>query len=299
MPVWNGEKYLRSAIDSVLAQDFTEFELIVVDDGSTDATRDILASYSDSRIRVHRLAHKGIVTALNAGVALAQTDWIVRHDADDLCMPDRFLAQWKALHAHTGAVLCYTDVDIIGEGAEQITRARLPRTKAFLALRLCYECAITHSTAIFNKNAFVRAGGYRADERHAEDFGLWGRLIEIGDVVAIPQPLLHLRVHSESVSQGNLERQRALAVKIATDHCRRFLRLAGPSAMRAFAVLSTPQRRWKNWCWFVFYCAPRLRWWSFEAAAWILWQTLKLPLSRTVTSKRVSSLAGRSGCHAG
>ena len=89
MPVWNGEKFLAAAVDSLLAQTFTDFELLVVDDGSTDATPEILRAYSDPRLRVVRLDHAGIVVALNHGLAQARAEWIARQDADDLSEPRR------------------------------------------------------------------------------------------------------------------------------------------------------------------------------------------------------------------
>ena len=139
MPVWNGERYLRAALDSVFAQSFADFELVVVDDGSTDRTSDILGSYSDSRLITHRLEHAGIVTALNFGTSVARGEWIARQDADDISQPERLATQMKAVRARPDAVLSYTDVALVGEDARGIKPARFPRTKAFLALRLCYQ----------------------------------------------------------------------------------------------------------------------------------------------------------------
>src|ERR1700690_1943654 len=105
MPVWNGETFLREAIDSILSQTFADFELIIVDDGSTDGTAKILASYPDARLRVFRLDHAGIVVALNFGAAQARGTWIARQDADDISWPGRLEAQWKALQLNPHAVL--------------------------------------------------------------------------------------------------------------------------------------------------------------------------------------------------
>ncbi len=282
LPVWNGEKYLRAAVESILAQTFADFELLAVDDGSADGTLDILESYSDSRIRIFRLNHGGIVTALNTGVAAARAEWIARQDADDVSHPTRFAVQMEAAAARPEAVLCYTDVSLLGRDAAGIKPARFPRTKAMLAVRLCWQNPIVHSAVLFRKDAFLRAGGYIADERHAEDFALWGRMLELGEFLPLPARLLALRVHPESVSQGNLERQRALAGEIATEHCRRFFRLTHDEARRAFAILATPARgrKWSDWRWFLTRCARRLPWRSDEARAWLLFQSLKVLVSR-------------------
>ena len=87
MPVWNGERYLREAVDSILNQTMDDFELLVIDDGSTDSTPDILRSYADPRLHVHRLEHAGIVVALNHGLTHARAEWIARLDADDISQP--------------------------------------------------------------------------------------------------------------------------------------------------------------------------------------------------------------------
>ncbi len=92
MPVWNGERFLAEAVESILAQTFTDFELLAVDGGSTDRTLEILASYHDPRIRILH-APPGIVPALNFGIAQARGNWIARHDADDISLPHRLALQ--------------------------------------------------------------------------------------------------------------------------------------------------------------------------------------------------------------
>lgn len=277
LPVWNGEQYLRPAVDSILAQTFTDFELLAVDDGSTDGTIDILESYSDPRVSIVRLDHGGIVTALNHGVAAASGEWIARQDADDVSYAKRFALQMEAVGANSRAVLCHTDVALIGRDAAGTKAAHLPRTKAMLALRLCSQNPIVHSTVFFRKDAFLRAGGYIAQERHAEDFALWGRMLGEGDFIGLPERLLQFRIHGQSISKGNLETQGALATGIALEHCQRFMRLTNREASRAFALLSLPARKrpMREWSWFLSYCVPRLPWRSNEARAWLALQTLK------------------------
>lgn len=282
MPVWNGEEFLGAAIDSLLAQTFRDFELIVVDDGSTDRTPAILKSYADARLRVYRLDHAGIVTALNHGLAHARADWIARQDADDLSQPDRLEKQWAALSRQPSAVLSHTAVEYIGEGRAGAGYARLPRSRSFTALRLCSQCPITHSTVLFRKAVALAAGGYRQEERHAEDFALWGRMLLAGEFVALPEKLVQFRIHPMSVSKQNLEVQKALAQKIAIAHCREFMRLSEAEAARASHVLSmaADHRTWADWGWFLTRCLPRLRWQSAETHAWLLQQTVKQMLRK-------------------
>lgn len=282
MPVWNGEKFLADAVDSLLAQTFTDFELLVIDDGSTDRTPEILRGYTDPRLRVLRLDHAGIVVALNHGLSQARADWIARQDADDLSLPRRLELQWQAVNRHPRAVLCYTGVAGFGEGSLLGGETRLPRSRSFTALRLCFQCPVAHSTVLFKKSVALAVGGYFPEERHAEDFSLWGRMLEQGKFIGLPQKLVRFRVHNQSVSRQNLEAQQALARKIGTRHCRKFLRLNEAEAVRANTLLLTParERSWRDWWWFLTCCAPRLRWQSAETFCCLAFQTVKLVLRR-------------------
>lgn len=284
MPVWNGEKFLREAVDSVLNQTFADWELILIDDGSTDATPEILRAYAkaDSRVRAHRLDHAGIVVALNHGLAQARGEWIARLDADDISEPHRLERQWQAVNRHSGAVLCHTGTALFGDAGIMSGTTRLPRSRSFTALRLCSQCPVTHSTVLFKRAVALAAGGYLPEERHAEDFSLWGRLLAQGEFVALPEKLVRFRLHQQSVSRQNLELQKALARKIGVRHCREFMGLNETDAVRANTLLRTPtrERKWWDWWWFLTRCVPRLRWRSTETFAWLLWQTVKVVIRR-------------------
>lgn len=283
MPVWNGEPHLAAAVDSLLAQTFTDFELLVIDDGSTDRTPEILRNYTDPRLRILRLAHGGIVVALNHGLAQARADWVARLDADDLSEPLRLELQWQAVSRRPGAVLCHTAVTFFGAGnGLGVGAARLPRSRSFTALRLCGHCPIVHSTVMFRREAARAVGGYRPAERHAEDFSLWGRLLEQGEFIGLPEKLVRFRLHAQSVSQQNLAAQQALARRIGIRHSQQFMRLDEPSAARAYDLLLLParDRAGRDWGWFLTRCVPHLRWHSAETFGWLLWQTVKLVLHR-------------------
>lgn len=278
MPVWNGEKYLAAAIDSLLAQTFTDFELLVIDDGSTDRTPEILRAYTDPRLRVLRLDHAGIVVALNHGLAQAGAEWIARMDADDLSLPRRLERQWQAVSRRPRVVLCHTAVTLFGDDQLRPGESRLPRSRSYTALQLCFRCPIVHSTVLFKKSVALAVGGYLPEERHAEDFSLWGRLLEQGEFIALTERLVRFRWHAQSVSQNNLEVQRALARQIGIRHCQKFMGLDEPEAIRVNTLFLTPpgERSWRDWHWFLTHCLPRLRWKSAETVAKSLWETVKL-----------------------
>ena len=283
MPVWNGEKYLGEALNSILNQSFTDFEAVIVDDGSTDTTPGILSGFHDSRLRIFRIEHTGLVGALNFGVQQARAQWIARHDADDISHLRRFERQWEALRNRKQAALSYTDTWIRSE--EQVRRnpEHLPQTRALLALKLCFVNPVAHSTAVFNKPAFHAVGGYY-DER-SEDYSLWGRLAERGDTVAVAEPLLTLRLHPGSDSKVHALRNRESADQIGLSHCTRFMRLPPEQAARAHRLLSSPsgRRPGGDWLWFLRHCVPRLRWQSAELYGWLASQTARnLLKSQTV-----------------
>jgi glycosyltransferase involved in cell wall biosynthesis len=276
--VYNGEAFLQEAIDSVLVQRFSDFELIIVDDGSTDRTAAIIAQCHDPRLRVIRRPHSGLVAALNAGLAAARGKWVARQDADDLCLPSRFEEQLATLTRDRDAVLSFAGVEIIGARPKHSRPSHLPRTRALQALKLCYQCPFTHSTVIFRRDLVLEVGCYDAADFPAEDFALWGRLIQRGGFSAIAKPLLKYRIHPGSISHRRETAQQEQKHLIAARHCRCLMGLDEGEAKRAYAVLATPptQRTWSDWRWVLRRGVYRLPWRSPELVAWVLSQSLQM-----------------------
>lgn len=276
MPVWNGAAHLGAAIESILKQTAKDFEFLIIDDGSTDGTVAMVESYQDPRIRLIRQEHAGIVVALNRGVAEARAEWIARMDADDIAYPDRLERQLCLLKRRPGAVLCHTQIRIVGEARYVTPAGRFVRSEGLTLLRLCYQCPIVHPTVMFRKDAFLACGGYLADERHAEDFGLWGRLVQQGSIIGIATPLLDLRVHHGSISKQQADVQMELSRRIALRHCREFMDLDQVAAERALDTLRN--RRCDNplrdWWWLIWHCLPRLRKQGPELWVWALQKTV-------------------------
>jgi Glycosyltransferases involved in cell wall biogenesis len=292
MPVWNGAEYLREAVESILNQTFSNFEFIVIDDGSTDSTPDILGSYKDPRLKVFRQEHAGIVSTLNFGVAQAQADWIARQDADDVSHPRRLELQWLSVQERSDVALCYTNFQVLDGQIVRPAPARFPQSKALVTLKLCFQCPITHGTVMFLKSAFHLAGGYQEEERHAEDYSLWTRMAESGEFVGVSRALLTLRVHQQSVSQQNRDAQVRLTKEIGIRQCQRLLRADPDKARRAYEVLnaSPGDRKLREWGWFLTRCLPDLRWKSAELYAWLTAQTFRILFGK-ITPKREEGLA--------
>jgi glycosyltransferase involved in cell wall biosynthesis len=276
MPVWNGERFLAESVESLLAQTFEDFEVVVVDGGSTDRTLEILAGYNDPRIKIFQAPPvPGVVAARNFGLQKARAPWIAVHDCDDISLPHRLEKQWEALNRHPNAVICYTDVELIGEGSDSTERAHLPKTQACVALKFCYYFPVVHSTVMFKKEAALAAGGYPGPQ--SEDYALIGKLVHNGESVAVADKLVKFRLHSISASNRHQALMIATAKTIAVEHCQDFMRLSPEDAKRAHEVLvAHGDCSWKEWIWFLRHCVPRLRLKSAEMYAWLGWQTLKM-----------------------
>lgn len=228
MAVYNGEKYVREAIESILTQTFQDFEFIIIDDGSTDGTAAILAHYQrmDPRIRVARnRENEGQPASLNKGCHLAKGKYIARIDADDVALIDRFKKQVAFLDTHPRVAVLGGAMEYIDEnGASTGIVVRNP-TRDILIKRILLSgtSCIFHSTAMFRKDAFLAAHGYRRAFRDAEDYDLWLRMADHNALANLADCLVRYRIHPQQVSISRLEHQvfSALAAKAAADLRRR------------------------------------------------------------------------------
>ena len=230
LPVFNGEAFLAAALASVLGQTLEDLELIVVDDGSTDATPAIVQEFAaDKRLVHHVQERQGIVGALNAGLALATAPWIARMDADDVMRPERLSRQLAFLESHpelSGAASDYELIDEEGRpwGAVHSPLVTVEAVEAYVRRGL--PVVFAHPTMIVSAQAVAELGGYRAEYRDSEDVDLFTRLLDSGRrLVVQPEVLLSLRVHGSSVSAGAGRRQLMLNDLIVLNSRRRRARL--------------------------------------------------------------------------
>ncbi len=200
MPVHNGEKYLSLALESVLAQTFEDFEFIIINDGSTDKSEEIILSYDDQRI--HYLSNNtncGVTKTLNRGLGLATGKYIARLDADDLAVPLRLERQMTFLDKKRSLLVGSWAHVIDGNG--EIIRNLKPLTAPLnLRLKLLFSNAFIHSSTMFNAAAAKSLGGYDERIRYAQDYDLWSRLSRLGDVYNIPEYLVCWRETEDNIS---------------------------------------------------------------------------------------------------
>lgn len=163
LPVYNCELYIREAIESILAQTYTAFELIVVNDGSTDGTAAILAGISDPRLRVIAQPNGGIVKALNAGLQAAKGQFIARQDADDISLPERFARQMAYMQAHPEVMVCGAWAEIIDVQNRVTGLHKHPAASNAIKFHTIFDTFFVHSTVLFRRGLIDTIGLYSDD----------------------------------------------------------------------------------------------------------------------------------------
>ena len=198
MPSYNSKKYIKKAIDSVLEQTYSNFELIIVDGNSTDGTLDILDEYKkqDRRIKVIQDEGRGIGAALQLGCQIASGKFIARMDSDDIAINTRFEKQLKIFHSIPNLILVASPVIYINED-DSIVGYSFPYTNKRIIQEKVY--LIAHSTVMMKKDAYVKAGGYQPLLR-AEDYFLWNRMRLMGEFYIFKEPLIKYRLLQDSLS---------------------------------------------------------------------------------------------------
>src|SRR5438067_1712816 len=219
--------YLREAVESVLAQTFADFELLIIEDPSVLSTSDILAGIDDPRIRLHRNEAKlGLAQSLTIGLALAQAPLIARLDSDDACLPHRLERQLAFLTSRPEVDVYGSRIIVIDENGRRIARRNLPVTHDAIARRLRRTNALSHPSVMFRKAAVEAAGGYEPNQV-VEDFELWCRMLTRGArFAASEEPLILYRFHPAALKFSLVRPTIASMIEIKTRYFRGQLGLA-------------------------------------------------------------------------
>jgi glycosyltransferase involved in cell wall biosynthesis len=210
MAVYNGARYLRQAVESILNQTYSDFEFLIFDDGSTDDSLEILNSYllRDSRIRIVSQANRGLTITLNLGIAEARGRLLARMDCDDIALPHRLQKQVSYLQAHPQCVLVGSRVMLVDPDGLPIREiCDLQSHEKIDAALLSHGWPLVHPAVMMRTDSLRAMGGYDEKYRTNQDHDLFLRLAEHGQIANLPDLLLHYRQHSQSISMRNLKKR--------------------------------------------------------------------------------------------
>ena len=210
MSVYNGERFLREAVESILDQSFREFEFIIIDDGSDDRSASILDSYqkNDPRVRVFHQENRGLVESLNLGCRLARGTYIARMDADDISFRNRLMCQVDFMEKHPEVGVVGGAIEIINATGNSLITHRYPIKHCEINEALLRgDCSLVHPAVLMRKEVFVSVGGYRKIVVDAEDYDLWLRIAENSQLANLEVVVLKYRRHVNQLSVHKCKQQ--------------------------------------------------------------------------------------------
>jgi glycosyltransferase involved in cell wall biosynthesis len=263
VPVYNTGRFLAATIEGILAQSFTDWELVAIDDGSTDDSAAVLRRYADRdpRVRFVSRPNRGIVQTRNELLAMARGRYLAVNDSDDVSLPGRLAAQVRYLDGHPEVVVVGGWFDLIDAAGRRLTTLRPPSDDdAIQRGLLAGHCAITHSCGLMRRDAVDRVGGYRTDFTYAQDLDLWLRLGEVGRLVNLEEAVVQFRLHESSVSENKRYEQRQFCRRACEDA---WARRGTPEPQRVFEAREPwrpgKDRRSRH------EFALRYGWWAFNS----------------------------------
>lgn len=204
MPTWNGARTISRSIESILSQNYQNWELFIIDDGSSDNTEEIIKKYSDGRIFYFKnVENLGVQKTLNRGLKKAKGAYIARIDDDDLWVdPDKLKQQVDFLDSHANYVLVGTGVVVVDEAGNELFRYLVPTSDEDIRSRLLGKNCFVHSSVMFKKDKALWFGGYSEEEdaKHLEDYDLWLKLGTVGKLANLPYYSIKFTLRDKSVS---------------------------------------------------------------------------------------------------
>ncbi len=220
MSVYNSAAFLEEAVDSILSQTFSDFEFIIVNDGSTDESGDILANLAEKDKRIQLIENEeniGLTRSLNKGLAQAKGEYIARMDADDISFPQRLEKQVAYLEKHAKVGLVGSQYDLCdADGKVTASGERLPENNLSIQWRLLFRNSFIHSSVMIRRRALeLVEDNYNVELPYAQDFELWSRVARISRVANLPEVYVYLREHDDRITVQKKEDQEMVAIKIA------------------------------------------------------------------------------------
>ncbi len=253
MAVCNGEKYLRQAVDSVLAQTFRDFEFIIIDDGSRDASLDILEGYAHMDRRIHLISrpNKGLTKSLNEGLQVAKGEFIARMDGDDVSLPTRFEKQVAYLQEHPDIALVGSRVEFIDPDGSPINlKPGMVLTHDEIDAALLRKgWPVVHPAVMMRREAVLKIGGYSEQFLTNQDHDLFLRLAERGRLANLPDVLLQYRQHFESISLAKSKQQGDTVEAILREAYERRGITMPSGLLNSRPKPLSPIDHHRTWCW--------------------------------------------------
>lgn len=201
MPAYNAEKYIGDAIASVLEQTFTDFELLIINDGSTDDTEKVIRSFADPRIKLIAQPHMGVSAALNSGLKHSRAEYIARFDADDICYPHRLEVQYRFLQENKNYVLVGSASDFIDKNGRFLFKWHPSAYEHEELQEIVYKtCPFDHPTVMYHRSVALSLNGYPPGAIHFEDHIFWTLFFKKGRLCNMPDSLIKHRINPESVT---------------------------------------------------------------------------------------------------
>lgn len=202
LPVYNGESTISASIESLLQQSYQNFELIIIDDGSSDNSLKVMKQFKDKRIIIYTQKNNGLAKTLNYGVSVAKGELIARQDQDDISLPTRIEKQVERFYVNKKLVLLGTNSLVINENNQYIGRYRFPHRNMDLQFLTNFYNPFVHTSVMMKKRDFEIIGGYAIDPKiqPPEDFELWNRMKKRGEIENLKEYLVHYRKSSNTMS---------------------------------------------------------------------------------------------------
>lgn len=220
LPVYNGGSYLATAINSVLVQTYTNFELLIIDDGSTDNSVETIKHYTDPRIRlVIHTENKKLIATLNEGLSLAQGIYIARIDSDDIWTDTQKLEkQITFLESNSEYALIGTQAFAIDNFGTTQYSLTYPTTDKAIRNQMLFKNCFVHSSVVFKKSIAQKANGFSTEEKHTEDYGLWLRIGEKAKFANLTETAVAYRINTQGITQQNNKLQLQMTLTIIKKH---------------------------------------------------------------------------------
>ena len=225
MSVYNDERYLRKAVESILNQTFNDFEFIIIDDGSTDGTSGILQRYAqiDKRIHVHRQRNLGLISSLNEGCKLTRGKYIARMDADDISLPDRLAKQVHHMETYPEIGVLGTWAEYIDENGKAHGQWHMPTQPGMVGWSLIFGTCLAHPTVVMRSDVLESLNYYRLEALHVEDYDLWTRASFSTRIANLPEVLLKRRTREDSICSQYSQSQGENVIKVMQTMTERLL----------------------------------------------------------------------------